>query len=140
MLYGLLKRGLLGPALHVVFRPQAEGVEHIPASGPVLLVANHQSFSDSIFMPLLTPRPVKFLAKAEYFTGRGVKGWFSKGFFSGVGLGADRPRRGQGRRRRDQDRAAAARRGPDRRALPGGHPLAGRPALQGPAPAPRGSR
>ena len=85
MLYGLLKRGLLGPALHVVFRPQAEGVEHIPASGPVLLVANHQSFSDSIFMPLLTPRPVKFLAKAEYFTGRGVKGWFSKGFFSGVG-------------------------------------------------------
>jgi 1-acyl-sn-glycerol-3-phosphate acyltransferase len=85
VLYGLLKRGLLGPALHVVFRPHAEGVEHIPESGPVVLVANHQSFSDSIFMPLLTPRPVKFLAKAEYFTGHGVKGWFSKGFFSGVG-------------------------------------------------------
>jgi 1-acyl-sn-glycerol-3-phosphate acyltransferase len=85
VLYGLLKSGLLGPALHVVFRPQAQGVEYIPESGPVLLVANHQSFSDSIFMPLLTPRPVKFLAKAEYFTGRGVKGWFSKGFFSGVG-------------------------------------------------------
>ena len=60
MLYGLLKRGLLGPALHVVFRPRAEGIEHIPESGPVLLVANHQSFSDSLFMPLLTPRPVKF--------------------------------------------------------------------------------
>lgn len=85
MLYGLLKRGLLGPALHVVFRPHAEGVEHIPESGPVLLVANHQSFSDSLFMPLLTPRPVKFLAKAEYFTGRGVKGWLSAGFFRGVG-------------------------------------------------------
>ncbi|HWG22800.1 lysophospholipid acyltransferase family protein [Actinospica sp.] len=85
MLYGLLKRGLLGPALHVVFRPQAEGVEHIPESGPVLLVANHQSFSDSIFMPLLTPRPVKFLAKAEYFSGPGVKGWLSAGFFKGVG-------------------------------------------------------
>ena len=85
MLYGLLKRGLLGPALHVVFRPQAEGVEHIPESGPVLLVANHQSFSDSIFMPLLTPRPVKFLAKAEYFTGGGFKGRLSAGFFKGVG-------------------------------------------------------
>jgi 1-acyl-sn-glycerol-3-phosphate acyltransferase len=85
VLYGLLKRGLLGPALHVVFRPQAQGVEHIPPSGPVLLVANHQSFSDSIFMPLLTPRPVKFLAKAEYFTGAGVKGWLSAGFFKGVG-------------------------------------------------------
>ena len=85
MLYGLLKRGLLGPALHVVFRPRAVGVEHIPASGPVLLVANHQSFSDSIFMPLLTPRPVKFLAKAEYFTGGGFRGRLSAGFFKGVG-------------------------------------------------------
>lgn len=85
MFYGLLKRGLIGPAVHVVFRPRAEGVEHIPQDGPVLLVANHQSFSDSIFMPLLTPRPVKFLAKAEYFTGRGVKGRLSAGFFKGVG-------------------------------------------------------
>ncbi|MBR7832184.1 1-acyl-sn-glycerol-3-phosphate acyltransferase [Actinospica durhamensis] len=85
MFYGLLKRGLIGPAVHVVFRPQAEGVEHIPAEGPVLLVANHQSFSDSIFMPLLTPRPVKFLAKAEYFTGGGIKGRLSAGFFRGVG-------------------------------------------------------
>jgi 1-acyl-sn-glycerol-3-phosphate acyltransferase len=83
--YGLLKRGLIGPAVHVVFRPQAEGVEHIPESGPVLLVANHQSFSDSIFMPLATPRPVKFLAKAEYFTGGGLKGRLSAGFFRGVG-------------------------------------------------------
>lgn len=85
MFYGLLKRGLIGPAVHVVFRPQAVGVEHIPESGPVLLVANHQSFSDSIFMPLLTPRPVKFLAKAEYFTGVGIKGRLSAGFFKGVG-------------------------------------------------------
>jgi 1-acyl-sn-glycerol-3-phosphate acyltransferase len=81
----LLKRGLLGPALHVVYRPRAVGVEHIPESGPVLLVANHQSFSDSIFMPLLTPRPVKFLAKAEYFRGGGIKGRLSAGFFKGVG-------------------------------------------------------
>jgi 1-acyl-sn-glycerol-3-phosphate acyltransferase len=83
--YGLLKRGLIGPAVHVVFRPQAEGVEHIPPDGPALLVANHQSFSDSIFMPLATPRPVKFLAKAEYFTGGGLKGRLSAGFFRGVG-------------------------------------------------------
>jgi 1-acyl-sn-glycerol-3-phosphate acyltransferase len=83
--YGLLKTALLGPALHVVFRPHAEGLEHFPAQGPVVLVANHQTFSDSIFMPLVTPRPVKFLAKAEYFTGRGIKGRLSAGFFRGVG-------------------------------------------------------
>lgn len=85
MLYGLLKGALLGPALRLGFRPRADGVEHFPAHGPVVLVANHQSFSDSLFMPLVAPRPVKFLAKAEYFTGRGIKGRLSAGFFRGVG-------------------------------------------------------
>jgi 1-acyl-sn-glycerol-3-phosphate acyltransferase len=84
-LYGLLKSTVLGPALRLGFRPNARGVEHFPAEGPALLVANHQSFSDSLFMPLAAPRPVKFLAKAEYFTGRGVKGRLSAGFFRGVG-------------------------------------------------------
>ncbi len=83
--YGLLKSTVLGPALRVTFRPRAEGVDLIPATGQVLLVANHQSFSDSLFMPLAVPRPVKFLAKAEYFEGRGVKGRLSAGFFRGVG-------------------------------------------------------
>src|SRR5207302_1342795 len=73
MLYGLLKSTLLGPVLRVAFRPRTTGVEGFPDDGPVLLVANHQSFSDSLFMPLVAPRPVKFLAKSEYFTGSGVK-------------------------------------------------------------------
>ena len=85
MLYGLLKWTVLGPALRVVFRPRAQGAEAFPADGPVLLVANHQSFSDSLFMPLVTPRPVKFLAKAEYFDKRGLKGRLSDAFFRGVG-------------------------------------------------------
>jgi 1-acyl-sn-glycerol-3-phosphate acyltransferase len=85
VLYGLLKSTLLGPALRLSFRPRTEGVESFPAEGPALLVANHQSFSDSLFMPLAAPRPVKFLAKSEYFTGRGVKGRLSAGFFRGVG-------------------------------------------------------
>ncbi len=85
MLYGLLKSTLLGPPLRLGFRPRVRGVEHFPAEGPVLLVANHQSFSDSLFMPIAAPRPVKFLAKAEYFTGRGIKGRLFAGFFRGVG-------------------------------------------------------
>ena len=83
--YGLLKSTLLGPALRVTFRPAVEGVEDFPAEGAALLVANHQSFSDSLFMPLAAPRPVKFLAKAEYFTGGGIRGRLSAGFFRGVG-------------------------------------------------------
>ena len=85
MLYGLLKSTLLGPVLRVTFRPRTAGAEGFPADGPVLLVANHQSFSDSLFMPLAAPRPVKFLAKSEYFTGTGVKGRLYSGFFRGVG-------------------------------------------------------
>jgi 1-acyl-sn-glycerol-3-phosphate acyltransferase len=83
--YGLLKSAVIGPPLRLVFRPVTEGALGFPAEGPVLLVANHQSFADSLFMPMAAPRPVKFLAKAEYFTGRGVKGWLSAGFFRGVG-------------------------------------------------------
>ena len=85
MLYGLLKSTLLGPVLRVTFRPDVRGVDGFPAEGPVLLVANHQSFSDSLFMPLAAPRPVKFLAKSEYFTGSGLKGRLYSGFFRGVG-------------------------------------------------------
>ena len=85
MLYGLLKSTLLGPLFRLVFRPRAAGADRFPAEGPVLLVANHQSFSDSLFMPLVTPRVVKFLAKSEYFTGSGLKGRLYSGFFRGVG-------------------------------------------------------
>jgi 1-acyl-sn-glycerol-3-phosphate acyltransferase len=85
MLYGLLKSTLLGPLLRVTFRPRTKGVDGFPPEGPVLLVANHQSFSDSLFMPLAAPRPVKFLAKSEYFTGTGLKGRLYSGFFRGVG-------------------------------------------------------
>jgi 1-acyl-sn-glycerol-3-phosphate acyltransferase len=40
---------------------------------------------DSIFLPLVLRRPVVFLAKAEYFTGRGLKGWLVKQFFLAAG-------------------------------------------------------
>ena len=36
---------------------------------------------DSIFVPLLAPRPVVYLAKKDYFTGRGIKGAVTRWFF-----------------------------------------------------------
>jgi 1-acyl-sn-glycerol-3-phosphate acyltransferase len=84
--YWLAKLVLIGPVLRGLWRPWAEGLENIPEHGPAILASNHLSFSDSFFMPLLVPgRKVTFLAKAEYFTTPGVKGFFSKMFFSGVG-------------------------------------------------------
>ena len=85
MLYWLLKYVLLGPLLKLIFRPQVEGLDNVPATGPVILASNHLSFSDSIFTPLITSRKVTFVAKAEYFTGKGIKGWLTRMFFVGTG-------------------------------------------------------
>lgn len=85
MLYWMFKYILLGPWLRLLYRPQVEGLEHIPKDGPAILASNHLSFSDSFFLPLVVPRHITFLAKAEYFTGTGIKGWLSRAFFSGVG-------------------------------------------------------
>ncbi|MDQ1295463.1 MAG: 1-acyl-sn-glycerol-3-phosphate acyltransferase [Actinomycetota bacterium] len=85
MLYWLLKRVLLGPLLQVLFRPWVRGDDNVPDVGPALLVSNHLSFSDSFFLPLVLRRRVTFLAKSDYFTGRGIKGRLTAGFFRGVG-------------------------------------------------------
>ncbi|MEU7679398.1 lysophospholipid acyltransferase family protein [Micromonospora taraxaci] len=85
MLYWLLKYVLLGPLLKLIFRPRVEGLDHVPAAGPVILASNHLSFFDSIFIPLIVSRRVTFVAKAEYFTGKGIKGRLMKMFFVGTG-------------------------------------------------------
>jgi 1-acyl-sn-glycerol-3-phosphate acyltransferase len=76
---------ILTPILRVLFRPWVDGGEHIPEHGAAIFASNHLSFSDSIFLPLVVPRKITFLAKSDYFTGRGVKGKLTKGFFSSVG-------------------------------------------------------
>jgi 1-acyl-sn-glycerol-3-phosphate acyltransferase len=83
--YWLLKRIILGPVLLAIFRPWVRGEENVPETGGAILASNHLSFSDSIFLPLVIKRRVTFLAKADYFTGRGIKGRLTAGFFKGVG-------------------------------------------------------
>src|SRR6266568_2869698 len=84
MFYWVVK-AILAPILRVLFRPWAEGTENVPREGPAIIASNHLSFSDHFFAPLPLPRKVAFLAKAEYFTGRGLKGLASRAFFYGVG-------------------------------------------------------
>jgi 1-acyl-sn-glycerol-3-phosphate acyltransferase len=69
----------------VIFRPHVEGAENVPLEGPAILASNHLSYADWLFMPLTLPRRVTFVAKAEYFTTPGIKGWFQKKFFAGSG-------------------------------------------------------
>ncbi|MEE6260571.1 lysophospholipid acyltransferase family protein [Plantactinospora sonchi] len=68
-------RLLLVPLSRLVFRPVIEGRENVPRRGPVILAVNHLSAFDSVVIPLVAPRPVAFLAKAEYFRQPGLKGW-----------------------------------------------------------------
>jgi 1-acyl-sn-glycerol-3-phosphate acyltransferase len=83
--YWFLKRIVLGPLLRLVFRPYVIGGENVPATGGAIFASNHLSFSDSIFLPLVVERRITFLAKADYFTGRGLKGRLTAGFFKGAG-------------------------------------------------------
>ncbi|MEO0313021.1 MAG: hypothetical protein RL140_251 [Actinomycetota bacterium] len=85
MAYFILKNFVLGPLLKALFRPWVRGMENIPSTGPVILASNHLSFSDSIFLPLQSRRPVVFLAKSEYFTGKGLKGALTRWFFKATG-------------------------------------------------------
>jgi len=82
--YWVLK-AILSPVLRAFWRPWVEGGENIPAEGPAILAGNHLSFLDHFFLPLVVPRRVTFLAKSDYFTEAGVKGWFKRVFFSGAG-------------------------------------------------------
>jgi 1-acyl-sn-glycerol-3-phosphate acyltransferase len=72
-----------------------EGAYHVPLTGPAIIASNHLSEVDSLVLPMVTKRPISFLAKAEYFTGPGLKGWASRSFFTG--FGAVPVERGNGR-------------------------------------------
>jgi 1-acyl-sn-glycerol-3-phosphate acyltransferase len=85
LFYWFLKYVAIGPVVKLVFRPQVEGAHNVPRSGAAVLASNHLSAADWIFMPLSLRRRVTFLAKAEYFTGSGVKGFLQRSFFTGAG-------------------------------------------------------
>lgn len=84
-MYWILRNLFFGPLLKTIYRPWVEGAGNLPATGPVIIVGNHLSVVDSFFMPLMVDRRVSFLAKSDYFTGKGLKGWFLKNFMLAVG-------------------------------------------------------
>ena len=71
---------LLTPVFYLLWRVKVEGREHLPTHGPAVLAANHQSFCDSFFLPLVLRRRVTYVAKAEYFDN-----WRTAWFFRAAG-------------------------------------------------------
>ena len=85
MFYWLMKYVVIGPIVKAIWRPWIIGRRNIPTEGAAILASNHLSFVDSIFLPLMIDRPVAFLAKSDYFTGKGLKGWATRMFFKATG-------------------------------------------------------
>lgn len=86
MFYWLMKNVIAGPLLKGIFRPWVTGADNIPKSGAVILASNHLSLVDSVFLPICIDRDMVFLAKSEYFTTKGIKGWATKWFMKGTGM------------------------------------------------------
>jgi 1-acyl-sn-glycerol-3-phosphate acyltransferase len=76
-MYWLLKHILLGPFLRLIYRPRARGLGNLPTTGPFILAANHISFVDSLFIPLVCPQDVVYLGKADYFD-KARSRWFMR--------------------------------------------------------------
>lgn len=85
MFYWLMKYVVIGPIVKAIFRPWIVGRRNIPAEGGAILASNHLSFIDSVMLPLMIDRRVAFLAKSDYFTGKGLRGWATRMFFKGTG-------------------------------------------------------
>lgn len=85
MWYWLFKFVFMGPLLTLLGRPKVEGLENVPANCAVILASNHLAVADSFYLPLVVNRRITFLAKAEYFTGTGIKGWFTRWFYTVAG-------------------------------------------------------
>ncbi|KOG89020.1 lysophospholipid acyltransferase family protein [Streptomyces varsoviensis] len=82
----IMLKATLGLLMRVLYRPRVEGLGNIPASGPVILAGNHVTFIDSLFMSLVVKRPVYFIGKDEYVTGKGLKGRLMAWFFTASGM------------------------------------------------------
>ena len=74
-------KGIITPLLRLVYRVRVRGLEHLPTSGGAVVAANHVSFLDSFFIPMVIPRrKLVYLAKAEYF-----ESWRTAWFFRMMG-------------------------------------------------------
>lgn len=71
---------VLTPLLRLAFRVRVEGSDRVPRHGPVIVAANHLSFLDSLFIPLVIRRRVTFVAKSDYF-----ESWKTRWFFAALG-------------------------------------------------------
>ncbi|MGH3431919.1 MAG: lysophospholipid acyltransferase family protein [Thermocrispum sp.] len=81
-----LIRHFIAPVARLIYRPVVEGADRLPRTGPLIMAANHRAAIDTWVIPFVAPRSVKFLGKAEYFEGRGIRGRMFAAFLSALGF------------------------------------------------------
>lgn len=73
-----LMQAICRPGTTLLFDLKTYGIENVPASGPVLMAANHQSYLDPVLLGVHLRRPVSFLSKSELFTNRYFGGFITR--------------------------------------------------------------
>ena len=75
-----IAKAVLTPVFKGLWRIKAVGVDHLPAAGAIFC-PNHTSVIDSFFLPLVLPRRITFVGKAEY-----MDSWKTKHLFPAIGM------------------------------------------------------
>jgi 1-acyl-sn-glycerol-3-phosphate acyltransferase len=74
-------RRVLTPLMRAGWRVHTSGLEHVPSTGPAILAPNHTSVLDSFFLPLVLPRRITYVGKAEY-----LDDWKTRRLFPAIGM------------------------------------------------------
>jgi 1-acyl-sn-glycerol-3-phosphate acyltransferase len=72
----LSARCFIVPLLRVVLRMRIYGLKHVPRRGGAMVICNHLDWFDPILLLATSPRPILFMAKAEFLTYRVLR-WFA---------------------------------------------------------------
>lgn len=74
-------RLFLGPAFNFLWKVTTEGIENVPEGGGAIIAPNHIAAIDSFFVPLVLPRRITYVGKAEY-----LDDWKTKYLFPAMGM------------------------------------------------------
>jgi 1-acyl-sn-glycerol-3-phosphate acyltransferase len=64
-----------------LWKLRVEGLHHVPSDGGAIFCPNHTSVIDSFFLPVVLPRQIMFVGKAEY-----MDSWKTKHLFPALGM------------------------------------------------------
>jgi 1-acyl-sn-glycerol-3-phosphate acyltransferase len=74
-------KAVLTPVFKGLWRIKTVGLDRLPLRGGAIFCPNHTSVIDSFFLPLVLPRRITFVGKAEY-----MDSWKTKHLFPAMGM------------------------------------------------------